>query len=1491
MRKRTITTGGTRLVRTRERPTSGLDVVGPAIVRPRDPGPLLLLPMRLEYRFMETRRRPPIVDLADAIAVFDRLEKQHQGRSATVRATLLRERRQVSARMLKQDLKTAVAALPGGRELWFRWYPDDGFATKGIAPASPEEIAARERFLLALAGRSWFDPGDPGALAAWSDFASLVGPYRAVHLMRDAGAGPGYENSIGRIALLPGRVALFAVTSGVVRPLASGSAIPANTASLRSIVSYTAEAIEPGGWLRDFPIAVKHGMGVKIADAATIDLALAADHIIAIGQFGGDARGELTELIRDGIANGTFSVLDQDTATNNAPGTRSGLSDPRGDLSSYLAVATQHERGLFTTPAATAAGQLAEALALPIAELTPAMKAASTPFADAQAMLRVIGPALLDGALDGTTAVKDVDENEFVDVLALAYCARGPLPALHFGQNPYGLLPLTKVGEAVVEETNTNARAVQDFLKNYAAFARGMLPTYAEAVVPRLEPGDPQAAATLDALLKNNPVSRRVDVADGGLGTSTSIGCPYVAGSEAQHKPEAYLQELLTKPLGQLPDPDEDDRKPPLLYRLARLTLTRNLAFPIFDAVRPPGSRPVKGIFQAFETNDDLHGKLLGSEAFKLSSHELATVKQIKGIDLPVAQLLRQLNAAFSTALRHLIGVAARKDGAAQLETLLLEVIDLLQHRADALATGLAYRRLQMQRQAQNAELHAGYFGFLGKLRPQSVTGTTDGYVQAPSMEQATSAAVLRSAFLRHKAEGAFAIDLSSSRVRRALTLLDLLKKGLTLEEALGLRGERWLHDKHVSRLTLAVREAFPVENRTPPESQDAGGDPAPQPAGVRVFDGLKFIRGVLTAFPPADQSTLQQLQAALADDLDALADIAVSEAVHQRTLGQAEVAKAWLNVLSGSPVPGDPVFLRTQRQGQGSSHRVSLLFTSPAPSPQAAPREIAEPGLSSLAATLLPGFAATAVLLTLQRNDDPNRRFAMTVPLRSGLGMKAIDLVIGGISEIKVRASFHGLSQWLTDPAMAASLGAPPAEGLAAFANGAVTITIADAAAGPSLAAALAQAEKLRKLAQQGRMIEPADLNAAATPFAKLDEAKEIALIDGAVQALRGRAATLTANLTDAAARLAAVQTPFLAVVREIRRRTDIDAADPSLTTLFSAAEVRRRTLHNLLPRIAGFAEPSALRPFTIEEAVANPDAIDERLAGLTGRLAARLKALQAAAAATAATIPARLEEARAWRRLLIEALKATLDGDGLPIFPPIARRPETSPLLTPAVPPANALAEWSPVRPRLALAADVASALGGVRAHRTDAAATADDTAPNAKDPRPPEIAPRALHFGTFLARPAVMTGSAAAGFVADEWAEQRPSRNQPAALAINYDSPQSEPPHCLLLCVAPNSRSPSWSEAAAADMVFEAIQWMKVRALSSGDRLWPTAMLPRGNQVGRKGDKRRIPKRLFRLLDLGFSGVDAQFVVGTFATGESLGASAEITGEAAGFHKVKQ
>jgi hypothetical protein len=1474
--------------------------VEPALADRRDLGPLLLLPLRLEYRLVTQGQSA--VDFTAELRDFAAIDTRHSGRSRQTLESRLRERRQAVSAILKRAPATQQLVLAGTQELWFRWYPDESFARKGIAPPNEAEKAARDRYLNALGGRRWYNPAEADAIAAWQEFAAAVGPYRAVHLMRSPGVAPSgrFEEDIGRIAVLPSKVTLFAVTGATIAAIGSGAAIPPNSSSARSEVSYTPEAIQPGGWLRDFPLAEKLGMGLRVTDANTMNAALAADHIIAVGRFGSAAKDELTALLNDTIASGAFSFLRQDTSTNNGPGTRSGLADPSKDLVGFLKTATHNEAGLFTDGGTTAADLFAEALGIDLAVARAAVDSAGTPFADAKAMLRVIGPAILDGALDGTTAIQGVDENTFIDILAQSCCARGALAAVRFGKNPFGVLPVTAVSNLAIEDRDPDSAAVKNFLKAYAVFARVDLPQYAERVVPVLQPQDPQSAGKIETLLKTNPISHRIDVADAGSGTTAPLGCPYVLGSRPQDAPAVYLANLRTSRVLDLPDPTDVDTDTPLLYRLARLTLTRNVADPIIKHIQPLTRQRVGGVFQTIDQDPTLMARIEATGVISRSAGELATGTGVSGVPRSVLDALGHLNAEFVAALRQLERIAARPDGVAELETLLLEVIDLLQHRVDALATGLAYARLLDQRRGQNTRLSAGYFGFLGKLRPQTTTGSSDGFIQAPSMAQATTAALLRSAYLRHKADGAFEVDLSSRRVRRALTLLDVLRKGLTLEEALGLRGERWLHDNKLSRLTFDLRRVFPFVNVTPPESRADATTP-PQSAGIRLFDGLKFIHGALAAFKPADRPNLQKLKSIMADELDALSDVVVCEAVHRRSMGQAEAAKAWLNVLSGSPVPGDPVFLRTQRHGQGSTHRVSVVMKPVVSPPNPSPREIAEPALAALAVALLADFAALSVKVTVVRVDDAARRHQITVKLAADLNLRPLDLVVGGLSELQVRVRHRVISAWLVDPGFSTALGLPVAEGLIAFVNGTVKIDVAESPSSPSVAAALAKAEKLRSLVQKGRTLEPSDLNAAASPAAVLTEAREIALIADAVADLRARLLALQTRLDSDVNVLADAHALFLLDVRDARRRLDLDGKDPALPAIVTSAELRRRVLHEALTKAASYSEPAALRPFTVEEAIANPDALDETLSALVERLRGKSNGLMAARADTSPA-PQRLEDARARRRSMIEALQTALDGVALPILPPVPRVAETTPLLDNPQTPAVALGVWRQARPRAALAADMAGGLAGFRAHPIAAQATEDDVDPEDKDPRPEAEAPRAQHFGILLARDDAIAAPAYAGFVCDEWTEQRPSRTQLAAMAVNYDSPQSEPPHCLLLCVSPSSRFETWTENRAAEMVLEAIQWMKVRALSTDDKPWPASLLPRANQVALKRTlripgrrprfRRRIPRRPFRLFDLAFTSFEGEFVVAnTFPAGDALGGSKTEINETIGFHRIRE
>ena len=133
------------------------------------------------------------------------------------------------------------------------------------------------------------------------------------------------------------------------------------------------------------------------------------------------------------------------------------------------------------------------------------------------------------------------------------------------------------------------------------------------------------------------------------------------------------------------------------------------------------------------------------------------------------------------------------------------------------------------------------------------------------------------------------------------------------------------------------------------------------------------------------------------------MSDLVVAEAVHHRSMGAAEVANAWLQVLSGGHVPGRPTFLKTVRTAQGSTHRVSVLLEPATPDASSpSPRAIAEPSLAATASAAMNQFSSARVSFTATRIDDPNAKVEIPLSLADDLLMSPIDLVVGGESELR---------------------------------------------------------------------------------------------------------------------------------------------------------------------------------------------------------------------------------------------------------------------------------------------------------------------------------------------------------------------------------------------------------------------------------------------------------------------------------------------------------
>lgn len=344
----------------------------------------------------------------------------------------------------------------------------------------------------------------------------------------------------------------------------------------------------------------------------------------------------------------------------------------------------------------------------------------------------------------------------------------------------------------------------------------------------------------------------------------------------------------------------------------------------------------------------------------------------------------------FRGALRPLRGLPTR-----ELERLLTETLDLASHRLDAWLTALATRRLRELRTAQEGEFLApignvlGGYAWVENLRPATRTvvnregvgevelaADNGGFIHAPSMAHAATAAILRSGHLSYRAEdpARYAIDLSSARTRAARSLLDEVRAGQPLGAVLGYRFERGLHDRaasipSINQYRYELRRLYPlVANKSGAPSTD----PVDNVAARNVVDGLRLWTAALqNEIPfetsndlprpgtPAHTAIVAEL-ALLTENVDAVVDMTTSESVFQLVQGNVAGAAGSLDALSNGARPPDPEIARSVRGGTALTHRVPLLLqgdTPPALPPgwgTPTPRALAEPFLDAWAGQLL---------------------------------------------------------------------------------------------------------------------------------------------------------------------------------------------------------------------------------------------------------------------------------------------------------------------------------------------------------------------------------------------------------------------------------------------------------------------------------------------------------------------------------------------------------
>jgi hypothetical protein len=482
------------------------------------------------------------------------------------------------------------------------------------------------------------------------------------------------------------------------------------------------------------------------------------------------------------------------------------------------------------------------------------------------------------------------------------------------------------------------------------------------------------------------------------------------------------------------------DRRPKaLLYLLLRHALL--LAW--YDAgerVRLEAGLIDAAAFKAERREPDFLHVAAGGDSESRYRALYSPIPRVTGDDrlLLAEHLGRTLGRGPSERLGEVMAAVDRLSGlpTARLERLLAEHLDCCSHRLDAWRLGLVHHRLAGLRGLRDGDetpprrgIHLGCYGWLHDVRPESralaevelpeALGSVfddpaaeplrrdlanGGFVHAPSMNHAATAAVLRSGYLAHATPadpGRMAVNLSSERMRVAQSILEGVREGQTLGALLGYRFERGLHDRHglaeVDWLIRHFRLAFPSPS---------------DPDGRLVMDGSDFathmVSSNLTTYPfgradlpPVSTVEAQavDLEAArLLDAHDALADLALAEGVHQAVLGNIDRAAATLDAFSKGGSAQEPAVLQTPRSGPILTHRVGLHLragldpgVSPVPGLPMTPRAMAEPAVNEFLASQLPPPAEVAVRVTWRdRAGQPGERRVTQADLR----LQPIDLL-----------------------------------------------------------------------------------------------------------------------------------------------------------------------------------------------------------------------------------------------------------------------------------------------------------------------------------------------------------------------------------------------------------------------------------------------------------------------------------------------------------------
>jgi hypothetical protein len=768
-----------------------------------------------------------------------------------------------------------------------------------------------------------------------------------------------------------------------------------------------------------------------------------------------------------------------------------------------------------------------------------------------------------------------------------------------------------------------------------------------------------------------------------------------------------------------------------------------------------------------------------------------------------------------------------------ELDRALRLALDACSYRLDAWYTSLASRRLAALRESRATGIHIGGYGWVENLKPDTRPDSL-GYVHAPTMPQAATAAILRSGHLaNHEATaGALNIDLSSARTRRALELLDGVALGQPPAALLGYRFERALRDAPagaLARYILPFRTKYPLRR-----AGDNASEEAQEAIAARdVVDGYRLVsewrdKGAAEVFKditlavPAHGPQIGAILNQLVDSWDAVNDVVQAESLYQLVQGNLERAGAITGVLENQARATEPVVTKSKRTGVSYAQRVAVLCdTSQRPASWGDigiddPRGRAEPRLDAWLAQQIgdPSRFAFAARFGVDNNDDGRLDTfgPVLVVTLDQLDLAPLSLVLGSRTlpsdshpddPARARLDATGAGSLLR----AALLREFEAQG--AVANGVLLISPeAPNANQLGLAAFEALLGTLRDLVERVRPAVRTDL------VVPIDEIETAAAPEGAFAGVQ---------LADLETRAAAAIDDLDAAIAALSGAVNEDSARAALWLAVA---------HDAAEALPTGTDDLARAQRVLAELQGRRATIDTRKTETDDRIAAE--------AAKPADVP-RVPEHALRAGLAVDQIKLMF-GKAFPLLPRFAFGDYAAEIAASLAARTTLLGGderavhgWLPklarVRPDLdrldavltaheaLVGDDAATDLKVVQLpHRKDVAWAALPAAWKDQDHK--KVVPQLAVVLHAPALGAVDPATLVSGFMVDEWQESVPYSTQISGMSFHYDAPVARAPQSVLLAVPPRLGMEHWSFDDLLATVHEALDLAKLRTVSPND-----------------------------------------------------------------------